>query len=135
VDPEGLRVHVQKQAFLQAGGERQFRLAVDGNNDLDRSRDATAVSPLLLVELAIHPPRSGEGSVSVTPTQLVVTRSELRSTPIWIQVAAEVPCGSHLGELHVHVRELAAERSRAATIVTLPPVDCRAAPPAVGERR
>lgn len=102
---------------------------------LDRSPGATAVSPLLLVELPIHPERSGEGSVSVTPTQLVVTRSELNWTPIWIQVAAEVPCGSHLGELQVHVRELGNGGSRAATIVALPPVDCRAAPPAVGERR
>jgi hypothetical protein len=134
-EPVGLRVHVQKQAFLHAGGERQFRLAVDGDSGYDGSGDATNGSPLLLVDLAIHQDRSGEGAVTVTPTQLVVSRSELRLTPIWIQVAAAASCGSDLGELHVRVRDLATDGSHATTTITLPPVDCRAEPLVLGERR
>lgn len=132
--PEGLRVHVQTQDTLLAGGERQFRLAVDGGS-FDAPSDSVAGSPVLLVELSIHPERSGEGFVSVTPTELAVTRNKLHLTPIRIHVAAGVACGSNLGELQVRVRELSPQGVPATTTVALPPVDCRAAPPAIGEPR
>lgn len=134
-DVAPLRVHVQTQETLLAGGERQFRLALDNDLALGTVRRAGFSEPMLHVDLSILPSRPGSSSVSVTPAQLVVPRSKLHLASVRIEVAPGVSCASDLGELQVRVREQSSAGLRGVAVVALPPVDCGARPPEIREDR